>query len=97
MVFEDVAFDHNSFDIDVTITQTLYNRVTELVLSNTRSSNTTSLNSRLLVVLLYVLVRVVLLVLVVSRTYDNTRACRPGSASVLSAPIMVSRSSTVYG
>ena len=45
MVFEDVVFDDNSFDIDVTI-QTIYNRVTQLLLSNTTSSNTTSLNSR---------------------------------------------------
>ena len=46
VVFEDVVFDRNRFDIDVTITR-LYNRVTKLFSSNTTSSNTTSLNSRL--------------------------------------------------
>ena len=45
VVFEDVVIDNNRFDIDVTI-ETIYNRVTKLLLSNNTSSNTTSLNSR---------------------------------------------------
>ena len=47
MMFEDVAVDNHRYDIDVTITQ-IYNRVTQLSLSNTTSSNTTSLNSRII-------------------------------------------------
>ena len=46
--FKDVVIDHNRFDIDVTI-QTIYNRLTQLLLSNTTSSNTTSLNSRYII------------------------------------------------
>ena len=45
MVFEDVVFDNNRFDICVAITTT-HTRVTKLLLANTASSNTTSLNSR---------------------------------------------------
>ena len=51
MVFEDVVFDNDRFGIDATITTT-YNRVTRLLLSNTTSSNTTSLNSRVIVKLI---------------------------------------------
>ena len=46
MVFEDVVFDNNIFGIDVTI-KTMYDRVTQLLSSNTTSSNTTSLNSEI--------------------------------------------------
>ena len=47
VVFEDVVFDSNRFDIDVTI-KAIDNRVTKLLLSNTTSQNTTSLNSRVI-------------------------------------------------
>ena len=46
VVFEDVVFDNDRFDIDVEIQTTIYNRVTQLLLSDTTSSNTASLNSR---------------------------------------------------
>ena len=46
VMFEDVVFDNNRFEIDVTI-NTIDDRVTKLLLSNTTSSNTTSLNSRI--------------------------------------------------
>ena len=47
VAFEDVVFDSNSFDIGATI-QTIYNRVTQLLSSNTTYSNAASLNSRVL-------------------------------------------------
>ena len=46
VVFEDVVFDNNIFGIHVTLKKTIHNRFTQLLLSNTTSSNTTSLNSR---------------------------------------------------
>ena len=45
VVFEDVVFDNDRFSLILHLDVALYG-VTELLLSNTTSSNTTSLNSR---------------------------------------------------